>query len=289
MPPGDIYMSTIGTRVFQRSFHTQREPLAGALFLHGLGEHGGRHERSLALFAHHGIHCRTFDWPGHGKTEGRRGYIDSMETITTLIGEQMAMLRETLGPDKQIGLLGHSMGGFLALYHLALYPDIADFAWITSPLIDPEANASWLKRQFVQLINRVCPTFTVRSGIRATQCRHGSKKRADPLMHSLISVRLGTLLVEAAHELQTHVSEINPSLRLLMTHGGADVVCPPSLSRAFFERLPNEHRTYRILPGLLHEPFLDTGFEAFYEVLERWISDDLIPSLTRLSQAKCSI
>ena len=74
---------------------------------------------SLALgFAAAGIHCRTFDWPGHGRSEGQRGHMDSLETVTGLIREQRHRLRESIGPDKPIGLLGHSMGGFFALYFL---------------------------------------------------------------------------------------------------------------------------------------------------------------------------
>ncbi|MFT4640806.1 MAG: lysophospholipase [Verrucomicrobiales bacterium] len=283
MTSGNIYTSTIGTRIYQRTFETSEEPLAGALLLHGLGEHCERHEKHLELFAQHGIQCQTFDWPGHGKTEGRRGHIESMEMITTLVKEQLYMLRNTLGPNKQVGLLGHSMGGFLALYHLARYPDIADFAWINSPIIDPEANTSWLKRRLARILHSLCPRFQIQSGVRATQCRQGPAKRADPLMHHLLSVRLGSVLVDGARALQDRVSSIDPDLLLLMTHGEADVVCTARFSKALFDRLPNRAKSYQLLPGLLHEPFRDQCSEAFYQVLENWIENDLVPRFAKYS------
>lgn len=254
------------------SFGQASTARAGALMLHGHGEHSARHQPHLELFAEHGIYCRSFDWPGHGRSPGQRGHLDSMEAITEIVRTQIDQLRAEIGPDKPIGLFGHSMGGFLALYHLVKYPTIADFAWIGSPLINPEANASPLKRRAARFLNRIYPRFSIASGVRSHQCRPGPEKRRDPLMHRRLSVRLGVILVEAAQELQERAPMMNPDLRLLMTHGSADHVCPPKFSRALFDRLPVKDKTYRLLDGVLHEPFHDETRDLFHQTLRDWIS-----------------
>lgn len=289
MDSGAVFTSKTGIEVFQRSYGCPREARAGALLLHGLGEHSGRHEELLGLFVRHGIYCRTFDWPGHGRSTGQRGHLESMETITHLVHEQLELLGEALGPDKCRGLLGHSMGGFFALYFLAHDPDLAKFAWIGSPLIDPTANVSWFKRRLALFIDRVWPRFTINSGVDALRCRPGPPMRTDPLMHRQLTVRLGAILVEAARELQERVSDINPDLILLMTHGSEDIVCPPELSRSLFDRLPTPAKTYHLLDGALHEPFLGDSREEFYQAVERWLVEDLDPYLTTHATAKSSI
>lgn len=257
--------------------------------LHGLGEHCGRHARHLDLLAQHGIYCRAFDWPGHGQSAGQRGHIESMDTITKILQKQLKGLRADIGEGRQIGLLGHSMGGFLGLYHLAKYPHLADFAWIGSSLIDPAANASSFKQRVARLLNGVCPRFPIKSGIRTNQCRPGPEKRRDPLMHKRLTVRLGVLLADAALELQTNANLMNPDLHLLMTHGGADHVCSPRLSQEFFERLPLKAKTYKLMEGVLHEPFHNETRDEFHATLEEWVEHELSPHLDKPSFAKSTI
>ena len=284
-----VFSSSTGMRVFCRTVGSPAGARAGALLLHGLGEHCGRHETLLNTFAKHGIYCRTFDWPGHGYTAGQRGHIASMEIVTGLVDEQLGVLRQEIGRGKPMGLLGHSMGGLLALYHLVGHPDIAKFAWIGSPLVEPEANVSRLKLNAVLFIERFCPRFPIHNGIKTQQCRRGPAKRVDPLIHRRLSVRLGRVLLETARDLQRRVQDFNPQLRLLMTHGASDVVCRSEFSRAFFDRLPNALKNYRLLDDALHEPYSDECRDDFYKVLEAWIVDDLCPALGQPALADSKI
>ena len=57
----------------------------GVLLLHGLGEHSARHQSVLERFAEHGFYGRTFDWPGHGRSPGRRGHFVSLRQLTHII------------------------------------------------------------------------------------------------------------------------------------------------------------------------------------------------------------
>ena len=246
--------------------------------LHGLGEHAARHSEHLQLIADRGIFCQSFDWPGHGYSEGPRGHIDSQTTIDTLIEDQLGQLRERIGPNKPIGLFGHSMGGFLALCHLTRFPSCADFAWIGSTLVDPAGNAPAWKRRLARVLDRFTPGLRLGSGIRSEDCRQGPSKRRDPLMHKKISVRLGKLLMDAAPRLAAEAKNVNPTLRLLMTHGSADRVCPAEQSRALFDSLPIEHKTYVLFDGVLHEPFHGEDRAILHETLTQWIDDELLPA-----------
>ncbi len=280
MSDGEFSTSQSGVQIFHRTFGAPDTACAGALLLHGLGEHGGRHEESLARLAAHGIHCRTFDWPGHGRSGGRRGHMESIDTIISLVEEQHRALRQAIGPDKPMGLLGHSMGGFFALYMLARFPQMANFSWISSPLINPRANATWLKRILVRGIDRLFPQFPISSGIKTAQCRVGPAHRRDPLMHRKLTVRLGTILIDVAQDLQRLVPQFNPGLHLLITHGSDDAVCPPEFSRALFDRLPVRRKTYHLFQNALHEPFTGPSSTEFFATLEAWVTRELLPGFT---------
>lgn len=271
-----LYSSASGYQIYRRVWEPIGPLRGGAVFLHGLGDHSGRHDRQLRLFAERGIRCVAFDLPGHGHTPGPRGHVQSLPLLTDLITENLRFLRENSPSNVPIGLLGHSMGGFLALHHLVMHPEAAAFSWISSPLIDPARKASSSKRALAQVIDRVCPKFTLHSGVRRGECKRDPERiaetRRDPLVHRRMSVRLGLLLLQASRELHEHTRTMHPSLRLLLTHGGADRICPAPLSEALFQRLPLREKEYALFPGLLHEPFNDLGKEAVIERLSAWIS-----------------
>ena len=97
-------------------------------------------------------------------------------------------------------------------------------------------------------------------------------------MHRKLTVRLGSILVKTARELDRLAPQVNPQLRLLMTHGSDDTVCPPEFSRAFFDRLPVQRKSYRVLEDALHEPFTGASRDTFFATLEGWVQRELFPS-----------
>lgn len=272
------YISTSGDELFRRHYIPPGESgVRGiALFLHGLGDHGGRYERVLSRFLQNGIYCLAPDFPGHGHSGGTRGYFATIESIHALVTENLEHLRSTVSATVPAGLLGHSMGGFLALDYLSRSPQEFQFSWISSPLID----ASWRRSRFLQLtahiLGSLAPRLSIHSGVHSNACKRDPERiietKNDPLMHRRLTMRVGKLLLDQTSELPSQIHNLHPELRLLITHGSEDIICPSSLSKDLFERMKIENKSYRLLPGLLHEPFNDIGREDFYRALEEWIA-----------------
>ncbi|MCB1097516.1 MAG: lysophospholipase [Verrucomicrobiae bacterium] len=278
----DTYSSATGIQTFRKHFlPDEGAPIKGiAVFIHGLGDHGSRYGRVLERFVRRGIYCIAPDLPGHGRSEGKRGFIPSIDAIHTIISESVDFLR-TQAADVPVGILGHSMGGFLVLDHVSRYPDGFDFCWASSPLID----ASGHKGKLVQAAARVCsvvaPTFSIHSGIQSGKCKRDPERiletDRDPLMHRRLSMRLGQQLLDATARLPATVAGMSPELRLLITHGSDDTICPTAQSQALFPLLPATQKRYALLDGLLHEPFNDIGREQFFQELNSWL-DQTLPS-----------
>ena len=169
------------------------------------------------------------------------------------------------------------MGGFLALDYLARHPDQCSFSWVSSPLID----ARWNRSSWLQLASRLlgiaAPQFSIHSGVRSgASTRHPKRileTQSDPLMHRRLTMRLGKLLLDATGQLPELASHMDPALRLLITHGSIDTICPSNLSQHFFDQLPLTDKRYALLDGMLHEPFNDIGSEAFFDALNTWLND----------------
>jgi len=60
-------------------------------------------------------------------------------------------------------------------------------------------------------------------------------------------------------------------LAILMTHGTADVVCPPELSRELFETMPCARKSYQAIEGALHEPIHEADREEVWRLAGKWL------------------
>lgn len=58
----------------QKSSEKQKGHL---ILVHGLGEHFHRHYRLIDRLKASGFKVHTFDWPGHGRSPGKRGHLRS--------------------------------------------------------------------------------------------------------------------------------------------------------------------------------------------------------------------
>lgn len=276
---GDTYKSNCGLSIYRRELlpETGAEPVGGLIFLHGLGDHSGRHLRHLRYFADRGLHCVCLDLPGHGRTAGKRGYIDRIGTVTQMVDENVAYLRERLPAGAHIGIAGHSMGGFLSLHYLTIKPEVFDFAWISSPLIDPGHNVSRVTRIVGRLLSLVAPQFSLRSRVRSSQCKRDPEEvmatRADPLVHRHMTLSLGAMLLKCSPELSLRCQNLSPRLKLLITHGSEDAICPSRFSQVYFDQLTLPLKRYELFEGLLHEPFNDIGKEKVFAILENWLDE----------------
>ena len=256
------YASATGIRIHRRVFAPESRPAKGILVLiHGLGEHTGRYSSiAEAMTEQCGLICSGVDLPGHGFSPGKRGHISSLEIIHTLVTETRDFLLSQL-PDSDAEpptiLLGHSMGGLLALDYLNQHPNKFTHSWINSPPLAAGHDRSRTILAIARKLDRLWPSMTLSNKIRHRDCF----EETDPAFvkthtkhcHRRISARLGVLLMNAASRLNSDPNPLPANLHYLMTQGEADRICPPVPNKAFFDKLPIPDKTWHLFPNLLHE------------------------------------
>ena len=82
----------------------------GALVLHGLFEHKGRHKDNVAWLEKLGIEAFSFNLPGHGEVD-EQGHIDSWEENLTAISSAYQKIAKK---DKKI-IFAHSYGSLVSV------------------------------------------------------------------------------------------------------------------------------------------------------------------------------
>ncbi len=233
---------------------------ARIVIVHGYAEHKGRYRGLVDDLTGAGYSCHLLDLRGHGASGGVRGHVSRFEEYRTDLDGFLAEIRTlaaTFDPTVPLILLGHSLGGLIALDYVAHHPQAFAALAVSSPFLAPAFAIPFLKRTFLPLAAGIAPTFAVESGLDPRGLSHDpqvvAEYEADPKVFS--TVTLGWFrAVEAA---QKEVFEAAGSIRLpiLVLLGEADPIADPKRSRDFFARLGSANRRLVTYPGLFHEVF----------------------------------
>lgn len=255
---------------------------AASFHLHGQGDYSERYDETMEVFARHGVACVATDLPGHGKSDGKRGHVPGFRLVDEVVRANERRCRELCPPERgPLGITGHSAGGLMALRELLRRPAPYSFAWISAPLMRPEANQNPLLVRIAPLVARLFPTLTIPTGVTPEQCVHDGEEikriAGDEalLFHSRVSIGWGTELLRAAEEVRGRLVAAPPTIPLLVTQGAADEVCPARFLRDVLAEAKIPKLRYREFPEGLHEAFADTGKEEVFAELSAWLEDIL--------------
>ena len=214
------------------------EPRAAILLVHGLGEHCRRYDHLAAFFNQHDIAVVGYDHPGHGQTEGKRGYVPNLETLMDGV-EQMLAETRTRYPAHPVFIYGHSMGGNVSLNCiLKRKPDISG-AIISAPHIRSPIKISPLLIALGRMMNKIAPRASRSNGLDPHLiCRDEKVVQQyikDPLVHDQLTYALAVAMLDGAAFLDRY--EGQAPIPLLLMHGTADGITSCVATREFAERL----------------------------------------------------
>jgi len=244
-----------GTQVYRQSWEVEG-PKAEILFIHGYGDHSGRWMPMVERLTAGGYSIHGLDYRGHGQAGGRRGYCKRLDDYLDDIDLVRGHLEDRRKADK-LFVLGHSLGGLLALKLCIERPRDAAAAIVSSPFLGLALEVPAIKAIAGKVMSAVLPIVSLPTEVRAADCSRDPEVVAaydsDPLVHHVANARFFTEVV-AAHE-TTLAGAASLRLPLLMLVAGGDKIASPEASRRFFEAAASEDKVFNEYPGLYHEVF----------------------------------
>lgn len=246
------------------------------LICHGMGEHSGRYAAVRDVLVPDGWAVHALDHRGHGRSRGPRvhvrRYADYLADFDTFRREVTAR-----HPDLRPFLLGHSMGGQIALAytvgHLCMdhQDDLAGLV-LSAPPLQPRAVPR-ARRAGYALTARVAPRLR-RSVVDLSKISRDpavvADYDADPLVHhGDPTITLSLALAAQMPLLQNRAADLR--LPLLVQHGTGDTICDPAGSRALVAAAGTPDLTAHWYDGYWHEIYHEPDRHRPLADLRDWL------------------
>ena len=260
-----------GLRIFWQSWLPPAPPRGVVVIAHGLGEHRGRYAHVAERLVREGDAVYALDHRGHGRSEGPRALLDKIGSAVADL-DSLVLRASDEHPGSPVFLLGHSMGGTLALCYAMCRQDRLEALALSGPLAALHA-ASPVVRLAAKLLSTLTPRLPVIAVDASLISRDPAVVQAynaDPLVHhGKLPARTVAELAAAVASLPAGVSAI--TVPTLIMYGTADGLCPPEGSEMLGRRIGATDRTVKSYPGLYHEILNEPEQEQVMDDLCAWL------------------
>lgn len=244
------------------------DPKAVIVLIHGIAEHSGRYEHVGDIFANSGFMVRAFDLIGAGGTGGARWDIDDWSRYHDQIERHVRWAASKRLP---VVLMGHSMGGNLALGYALSHRTRPDLLVLSTPAVD--AKAAWQKIA-VPILARIAPRISLATPVNTEELSRdpevGEAYLADPLVILKATPRFGNEFLKSMKQLQATMDQLD--IPTLVTHGGSDTLVPPQVSAPLAEL---DGVTRKLYPSLRHETMNEPEGPEVVADMIGWLEDHL--------------
>ncbi len=256
--------------VWRRWPATGAAPRGIVAIVHGWAEHSGRYAHVGERLGAAGYEVYALDHHGHGRSAGTRARISFPAAVADL--DLLVALAASRHPDTATFMLGHSMGGALALRYALDHGDRLSGLIISAPLIQIDGRAA--AKALAPLIGAVAPGLPVSRVDPALISRDPAvvaAYRDDPLVHhGPVAAATAAEFLRHAATLPDAVSRI--TVPALLTYGTADRLCDPAGCELVARRLGSADLTCTPYAGLHHELLNEPERDRVLDDVISWLA-----------------
>lgn len=269
--PGNTFEGAGGVSIHWQRWLPDGSSRATVVIAHGVSEHSDRYAHVAARLTAAGYAVYALDHRGHGDSEGPRALIDRLENAVADIDTMIGIARSEQ-PGGKLFLLGHSMGGALAVEYAIAQQDRIDGLVLSAPATATEAASR------VELVaGRVLSVIAPKAGVFKVDAEGVSRDPQvvkdyvdDPrVFHRKLPARTVAELGGAIETMPERVPAI--TLPLLVMVGTGDEIVPPAGSRMVHERAGSEDKRLIEYEGLYHEILNEPEQDRVMDDLVGWL------------------
>jgi len=267
-----------GVELFWQSWQAD-SPSGVIVLVHGLADHSSRYTGLGQFLAAHDWTVYAVDLRGHGKSSDGlkpgRVHVDQFSDYANDVDAMLAHAKQQ-HPGLPLVILGHSMGGLIALTYALDHPDQLDGVVLSSPALGthPDARPPAILNLLVRFLARIKPDLLFPSDLDTSAVSRDSDVVKDyiddPLVSEKVSAGWYVGITKAIDDIQGRAAELKiPSL---LMQSGADRLIDPNVAPQWVKGAPGELVKLVVWDDLYHEMFNEPEKDKVQACVLEWLS-----------------
>ena len=270
-----------GAELFYQTWSPPGASTRGTLVItHGISEHSEAYAKTAERWVDFGWSVCGWDLRGHGRSEGKRGYVGAFRDFSADLGRLLTQL-ESVGRLKAgFALIGHSLGGLITLRHLldeTIEAPKPGALVLSSPALGVALAVPKVKDMAARLLHRVLPSLTLYNEIRYQDLTRDPEflkgYETDALRHDKISPGVYLGMLEAMEFVKARAGELR--LPTLIQAAGQERIVSLEGIKALHESLQTPVKKLIVYDESYHEIYNDLDREKAFKDLNEFLSANL--------------
>jgi alpha-beta hydrolase superfamily lysophospholipase len=260
-----------GLRLHMERFSPRGVAPAAVVMVHGFSAHCGAFRHVASALAAGGFAVTAFDCRGHGRSEGRHGYVRRFSDY----GDDLNLVLERVrrgSPGLPVAVVAHSQGATVALDYLLRGVGTFDALVAAAPYLALKMPVPLYKRLASPVLGALWPTLAMSNQIGPELVARNpdlwDEIRNDPLVRHVATPRWFNEVraTQARLRASAHLLKV-PTLMLI---AGDDRLVDAAISVAF-ARAAGAGVELRVYAELFHELYLEPERELVISDLIGWL------------------
>lgn len=236
------------------------------VIVHGLAEHLGRYDYVVSKLNEWGYSVYRFDNQGHGKSQGKRTYINTYKNFSQDVNEIVTMAKNE-NENKKVFILGHSMGGMISTVYGIDYRNTVDGIILSAGLTVDKAKLLESNKD----VDDDAEISNSLGDLICTDKRVVDDYENDPLVCHITVGKIYKECYKAVKYINENINKFEYPVYIL--HGEDDKIVSQEDSKILYEQVSSLDKSLKIYPGLYHEIMNEFDKDKVLEDIHCWLED----------------